>query len=194
MKTQVETETNLKVGGYIINPTTKIPREALIAFREATSGLDGAGYKPLIFVGSQVVQGFNYKFIALATSTTRTKTKALVEMEVYKPLTGRSIIKRGSIKELVSEGTGLGAWKIVAAIGSYPQKVASALNDLFSSIDGVGYSPLMYAAQQQVSGVNHMIYCKQTNLTHPVSYGLASVILYENKEGKIIIQSVTTIE
>lgn len=194
MKTQVESETNLKAGGYEINPTTKIPRDALVAFREATSEIYGAGYKALILVGSQVVQGVNYKFIAQSTSTTRTPIKTLVEMEIYKPLTGRSIIKRGSIKDLVSDATGLGAWRIVAAIDSYPQKVASALNDLFSSIDGVGYSPLMYAAQQQVSGVNHMVYFKQTKLTNPVSYGLASVILYENLEGKIIIQSVTTIE
>ena len=194
MKTQVENETNVKAGGYNINPTTEIPREALIAFREATSELFGAGYKVLILVGSQVVQGVNYKFIAQVTSTTRTQTKALVEMEVYKPLNGKATIKRGSINDLVSEATGLGAWKITATIGSYPQKVASALSDLFASIDGVGYSPMMYAAQQQVSGVNHMIYCKQTKLTNPISYGLASVILYENLDGKITIQSVTTIE
>lgn len=62
-----------------------------------------------------------------------------------------------------------GGWKITKDALNYPvcalpQEVASAFSKVTMDLGGAGYDPLMYLATQTVSGINHMILCKQ-NLT-----------------------------
>lgn len=49
----------------------------------AVKGLIGAGYKPLLCAGTQLVHGENYFFIAEQTLTTRTPERHLVKVKVY---------------------------------------------------------------------------------------------------------------
>lgn len=46
---------------------TSMPQNAASAWIAVEGGIVGAGYKPLVFVGTQIVQGTNYHFIAEQT-------------------------------------------------------------------------------------------------------------------------------
>ena len=47
-----------------------LPQKAQSAFTEVTSELVGADYEPVLYAGSQVVNGVNYCILALQTSVT----------------------------------------------------------------------------------------------------------------------------
>ena len=46
---------------------TAMPQKAASAWIAVEGGIVGAGYKPLVFVGTQTVKGTNYHFIAEQT-------------------------------------------------------------------------------------------------------------------------------
>ena len=49
-------------------PTVNLPEELEQIFRSATGKKCGGKYEPLEFLGSQVVNGFNYKFLAYVSA------------------------------------------------------------------------------------------------------------------------------
>lgn len=60
---------------------TKMPQEAASAW-SAAEGLVGASFKPLVYVGKQIVRGVNHIFIAEETLITATPTKKIVTMAI----------------------------------------------------------------------------------------------------------------
>lgn len=70
------------VGGWNIDDLkgTNLPQKAASAFTEFTYGLIGAEYTPLLFVGSQLVNGTNYCYIALQTIICAKPIKRLVKL------------------------------------------------------------------------------------------------------------------
>lgn len=62
---------------------TSMPQGAASAWSAVeTSGLVGASYKPLLYVGKRVVRGINYVFIAEQTLITNPPVRKLVMLEV----------------------------------------------------------------------------------------------------------------
>ena len=57
-----------------------LPQKAQSAFTEVTSGLMGANYEPVLYAGSQVVNGVNYCIFALQTSLTAHPEQRLMKM------------------------------------------------------------------------------------------------------------------
>lgn len=60
---------------------TKMPQEAATAW-SAVEELVGAKYKPVVYVGSQLVKGVNYIFIAEQTLMTATPSRHIVAVKV----------------------------------------------------------------------------------------------------------------
>lgn len=60
---------------------TSMPQEAASAW-SAAEGLVGASFKPLLYVGKQVVRGVNHIFIAEETLITATPKKRIVTMAI----------------------------------------------------------------------------------------------------------------
>lgn len=58
-----------------------------------------------------------------------------------------------------------------------PENVASAFAKAKEGLDGAQYEPLMYLATQVVSGVNHMILCRQTLMDKDYTTGIVKLIL-----------------
>lgn len=54
-----------------------LPQKVQSAFTAVTSGLDGADYMPVLYVGSQVVNGMNYCVLACQTMMTANFDKNL---------------------------------------------------------------------------------------------------------------------
>ncbi len=60
-----------------------------------------------------------------------------------------------------------GGWEITKDALNYPvcnlpEAVSSAFSQVTSNLVGAKYEPLMYLSTQVVSGINHMILCRQT--------------------------------
>lgn len=90
-------EKNMVCGGWHINPeivddNTQIPQEYLDIFNEAVEGIDGVGYMPLLYCGSQLVSGYNYMFIARKTHILPTPVYKVVNLVIYKPFGEKATI------------------------------------------------------------------------------------------------------
>ena len=66
-----------------------LPQKAQSAFTAATNGITGASYIPLLYVGTQVVNGTNYAFIALQTLILAEPKKRIVKLIVNEALDGK---------------------------------------------------------------------------------------------------------
>ncbi len=60
-----------------------------------------------------------------------------------------------------------GGWKITEDALNYPvcnlpENVASMFSQVTKDLVGAKYEPLMYLSTQVVSGINHMILCRET--------------------------------
>ena len=61
---------------------TAMPQKAASAWIAVEGGIVGAGYKPLIYVGEQVVKGVNYWFIAEQTLILAEPERHIVKIAV----------------------------------------------------------------------------------------------------------------
>ncbi len=76
---------------------TSMPQKAASAWSGfEQKGLVGAGYKPLLYVGEQLVKGTNYHFIAEQTLVTREPEKHVVTIAINE-FNGEYSIVKGSI-------------------------------------------------------------------------------------------------
>ena len=85
-ESQEETNMAEKTGEIelnIITDMTKLPQKiASAASAIENSGLTGASYKPILFVGTQSVRGINYWFFAEQTLVTNPPVKRIVKLAV----------------------------------------------------------------------------------------------------------------
>ena len=70
------------LGGWNIDEIKgcNLPQKAASAFTAVTGGLVGAEYQPVLYVGSQTVNGTNYCILALQTLVIPNPEKRLVKM------------------------------------------------------------------------------------------------------------------
>ena len=61
---------------------TKFPQEAASAWSYFDGAIVGAGYKPIAFVGTQVVKGVNYVFLAEQTMITNPISRHIVLVKI----------------------------------------------------------------------------------------------------------------
>lgn len=82
-KAQSEMKMTGAIEFNIITDMTKLPQKvASAASAIETAELRGANYKPLIYVGTQVVRGVNYWFICEQTSISTQTKKKIVKLAV----------------------------------------------------------------------------------------------------------------
>lgn len=72
----------------------KLPQKAQSAFTAAVGGLTGATYEPVLFAGTQVVNGTNYCIIAIQTFVVPNSPRRLVKMYIHEGLDGKVSISR----------------------------------------------------------------------------------------------------
>ena len=75
----------MRLGGIEIaeqKGLTTMPQKAASAWAALENGIVGAGYKPLVFVGTQIVKGTNYHFIAEQTLATLKPVRHIVKIAV----------------------------------------------------------------------------------------------------------------
>lgn len=158
------------MGGISVDAKTEIPADAKTAFDNAFEGFVGSTVKPFALLGTQVVNGINYIFAAEVTPVTANPVKTVCVVTVgsdgsvnFDDIFGKKTKLLGySFTWLSRVANAVGAWDVNVAVGSMPEKVASAFVDLFGSLVGAEYTPIAYIGQQVVNGINHAILAEQT--------------------------------
>jgi hypothetical protein len=138
------------VGGYKIEnlPINKLPEQVATAMGAINSGLLGATYDPIRYVGSQVVNGMNYMFIAKEVRTTKDSKKAVVVVIINIPA--------GDL-----QGANAKVVDIIEECDLSPE-VQDAFDAAVGQLVGVNYKPLVFVGSQVVKGTNYYIICSQT--------------------------------
>ena len=87
------------LGGWDISgmKPCNLPQKAASAFTCATQDLVGASYQPVLYVGSQVVNGTNYCILALQTLSTAQPKKRLVKLIINESLNAEYRLESVSI-------------------------------------------------------------------------------------------------
>ena len=80
------------LGGWNIDEMkgVNLPQKVASAFTEVTSGLTGAEYEPVLYVGEQIVNGVNYCIICVQTLVTPSSPKRLVKMVINVNIEGET--------------------------------------------------------------------------------------------------------
>ena len=90
------------LGGWDISELKgcNLPQKAQSAFTGATMDLVGADYQPVLYVGSQQVNGTNYCILALQTLVTAQPKKRLVKLVIHESLHAEYSLESVSIINL----------------------------------------------------------------------------------------------
>ena len=76
----------------------------------------------------------------------------------------------------------VGNWKVNVAVGSMPQKVATAFGKVFEGFVGAEYTPIAYLGEQVVNGTNHAILAEQLLVTGKDTKNIVLIILNQRGE------------
>lgn len=141
-----EIELDSELGGFeIVNmPAGSIPQEAASAvFGAINSGILGATYIPLWYIGSQVVKGKNHLFLAKEIRATKHQNTSIVGLLINVPP------HKGAFT-----GEGATVVKIIEE-AQLSDELACIFKTATQSLVGVSYKPLFYVGHQVVKGMNH---------------------------------------
>ena len=80
----------MKLGTWDLDniKTANLPQKAQSAFTEVTSDLVGGDYQPVLYVGSQLVNGTNHCILAIQRPVVQNPNAKLVKMIVHEDLDG----------------------------------------------------------------------------------------------------------
>lgn len=78
------------LGGWNLDEVKgcNLPQKVQTAFTAVTGELVGADYEPIAYLGSQQVNGMNYRILALQTLVVPTPEKRIVKMIIHEELNG----------------------------------------------------------------------------------------------------------
>ena len=78
------------LGGWNIEDVKgcNLPQKVATDFTAVTSELVGAEYEPIAYLGSQQVNGMNYRILALMRTVTPESEKRIVKMIIHEELDG----------------------------------------------------------------------------------------------------------
>ncbi len=191
-------EDPIVVGGWTISQDGEepaLPAEAKEAFDKAAADLTDGTYRPIAYLGSQVVAGTNYAFLCTVSG------RGLCVVKVYKDLEGNASVletKDVSIADYTTdeqiafpEAGMAGGWYVGEATGAaLPAEAQTAFDSAMTGLVGVSYTPVTCLGTQVVAGTNYAILCRATTVTAEPANALAVVVIYADLEGGAMITSI----
>ena len=148
-------------------PVNALPQRVATAIVAVNNDLLGASYLPIRLVGTQIVNGENFMFIAKEVRATAKKDTRIVSLVINIPA-GDITGEQATIVE-VKESTEL------------PDEVQDVFDAAIGSLHGVNYVPLLYVGEQVVKGLNYYVICEAT-------------VVYPNAVPKPVLVCVNTFE
>lgn len=170
-------------GGYeIVNaPANSLPQDVASAVGIVNSGILGATYLPIWYVGKQVVNGINHFLICEQVRATKNTDRGIVGLVINIP-PGEGAMK----------GEGASVVKIIEE-EKLPADVQAAFETAAKSLVGVSYKAIAYIGRQVVRGVNHYIMC-EARAIYPGAEPFAAVMAVNVFEGNVSVVGVAPIK
>lgn len=177
-------------GGWA-RAASPVVTEALKAlFEKAAEGFTGVSYIPVAYLSSQVVAGFNHRFLCQAQVVYPDAPVSYAIVEVYEDPSGNAEIT--NVMNFDAEaGTEAvpGGWTPAESPEITPE-LRALLNKAAEGYVGMSFEPLALADTQVVAGTNYRFLCEATGAFPGAAPGYALVTVYEDPEGKAEITDV----
>lgn len=160
------------VGGWetSVEEVPRLTSEEEGIFTDALKQLDGADYKPVAVLATQLVSGTNYAFLAEGTPIDTQGDTAWFVIVVYRNLDGESSVS--CIQEVhvdamrtlqgAPAGLLLGGWQVKAQTSQelVPEEAGKAFGEASAAYEDVSLVPIATLASQVVSGTNYRVLCE----------------------------------
>lgn len=187
--------------------TPKMPKEAKNAFNKAIKNVSGATYKPVLYIGSQVVAGKNFKFLCYVTPATKGKKGSLKYVTVYKNLKGKckvTSIQKLKLDDLtmdhvaamdknaahtdmiVEPDGGLNTYQ-KSRIITLPKKVEKAFDDCYGDLSGSGHDPVAYLGSTTINGKKFYAVMMYTYVVVPNAKKRLAIVYVTERDNQDVI-------
>ncbi|MBR3225564.1 MAG: hypothetical protein IKF78_09590 [Atopobiaceae bacterium] len=174
--------------------------EEKAVFDKATEGATGVGYELVRTLGTQVVSGTNYAFLARGTTVTAEPVTAWYVIVAYRDLSGNVSLSSAQPIDLANPKTTdktastnvVGAWELCPPSNAVlePKEVGDAFSKASQGYAGVALSPIATLGSQVVSGANYLVLCEGTPAAQDAKEQLYLVTLYVDPQGTATISDV----
>ena len=180
-------------GGWAVAESTALTEEQKAIFDKALEALVGADYVPAALLGTQVVAGTNYCFLAQATVVYPDAAPQYKLVYVYEDLEGNAAVlniadmpvipdEYGTAEPIPAEETLDGGWTYESD-PAITEEIGAALSKALEGLVGATYEPVADLATQVVAGTNRCILCKVSPVVQNPSAHYALVYVYEALDG-----------
>lgn len=186
------------VGGWTNAEDPAMTEELRSIFEKATEGLLGVNYIPVACLGTQIVAGTNYCFLAQATVVYPDAAPKYVLVYVYQDLSGNATVMNFADLAVVPNGNGeaepipeetlMGGWAFAESY-EITDEIKAKLEKALENLVGAEYEPVANIATQVVAGTNRCLFCKITAVVPNAVPHYALVYVYEDLEGGASLQS-----
>ncbi len=177
-------------GGWAKAASPVVTEELKALFEKASEGFTGVSYLPVAYLSSQVVAGFNHRFLCQAQGVYPDAPVSYAIVELYEDLSGNAEIT--SVLNFDAEtGTEAvsGGW-IPAESPEITPELRALLSKAAEGYVGMSFEPVALADTQTVAGTNYRFLCEAVGAFPGAAPGYALVTVYEDPEGKAEITDV----
>lgn len=186
------------VGGWTYEGEAKaapLDDELMEVFEKGCEGFAGQGFEPICLMGTQVVSGTNFMFLAKGTTVTAEPKTALKVVTIYKDIQGNCSILNVADFELINYlfdnsltiDQLAGGWNINSEAEAIE---AEPLDKATSELLGANYKAIAQLATQVVAGVNYCYLTVKTIVAADPVSTLSVVTVYQDLEGNCSVLSI----
>jgi hypothetical protein len=180
-------------GGWANTEDPAMTDELRAIFEKALAELVGVNYTPIACLGTQVVAGTNYCFLAQATVVYPDAKPTYALVYVYQDLQGGATVmnfadmpvipnENGEAEPIPADETLMGGWAYAESY-EITDEIKDRLGKALEKLVGANYEPVANLATQVVAGQNRCLLCKISPVVpNPVPH-YTLVYVYEDLEG-----------
>lgn len=193
-------------GGWTIQKSdvkAYIDTEAEEAFAKAEKAYKKMDLEAIALLGTQVVAGKNYMF--LARNITKGSNPELKVVTVYKDLQSSSkitnvtdfdISKYAGVDISINNEQLAGGWLVNGSDPKVvlPEEVGKTFDDAVSTFVGKGYKPITLLGTQVVAGTNYAILCLGTTTTEETINTINVLTIYKDLSGLSEIRNIASVD
>ena len=157
-------------GGWTVNESYNelLADDDKARFEKAIEGLVGVGYTPIQVIGTQVVNGTNYAYLASGTTVTAEPVSGYYIVNVNESSSGEisvvniAQIDIADVKTRDAAGAALGGWQATdtGKPGMLPGEEAQSSFDAATKDGDMIYNPIVLLGTQVVAGTNYKALCR----------------------------------
>ena len=176
-------EEGMMVGGWSAQDSIAITEEHKELFKKLNDQLAGATLEPMVYLGSQVVAGMNYRFLCKETAAVPDAKPIYVIAEIYQDLSGNVTVNRILESKVEAPTEQLSGGFTEPVSFEIAPDVKEAFDAAVSGLTGADYEPVANLGSQVVAGKNYRLLCRSTLAAPGAETGYAILKVYVGVDG-----------